>query len=238
VGLRDADKLAAAIGRGGAVRVFLRTPARMLADTAAHNVIGEIRGSLTPEQYITVGGHLDSWDPAEGAMDDGTGCVQSIEVLRAFKAMGYTPKHTIRAVLFANEENGGRGGDKYMEEAKAKGERHLFALESDAGGFTPRTFSMGVSDTQLAAIQPWLKLLRPYGVYEFAKGGGGADVEPMQKLGVAVGELRPDSQRYFDYHHSRGDVLEVVNKREMELGAFNMAALIYLVDKYGWEGGL
>ncbi|MDO6432948.1 M20/M25/M40 family metallo-hydrolase [Flavitalea sp. BT771] len=238
VGLQDADKLAAAIGHGGEVRVFLRTPAHMLADTAAHNVIGEIRGSLSPEEYITVGGHLDSWDPAEGAMDDGTGCVQSIEVLRAFKAMGYTPKHTIRAVLFANEENGGRGGDKYMEEAKAKGERHLFALESDAGGFTPRSFSMGVSDTQLAAIQPWLKLLRPYGVYEFAKGGGGADVDPMQKLGVAVGELRPDSQRYFDYHHSRKDVLEVVNKREMELGAFNMAALIYLVDKYGWEGGL
>jgi len=238
VGLHDADKLAAAIGRGGEVRVFLRTPARMLADTAAHNVIGEIRGSLTPEQYITVGGHLDSWDPAEGAMDDGTGCVQSIEVLRAFKALGYTPKHTIRAVLFANEENGGRGGEKYMDEAKAKGEQHLFALESDAGGFTPRSFSMGVSDTQLAAIQPWLKLLRPYGVYEFAKGGGGADVEPMQKLGVAVGELRPDSQRYFDHHHSRSDVLEVVNKREMELGAFNMAALIYLVDKYGWEGGL
>lgn len=238
VGLHDADKLAAAIGHGGEVRVFLRTPARMLADTAAHNVIGEIRGSLTPEEYITVGGHLDSWDPAEGAMDDGTGCVQSIEVLRAFSAMGYKPKHTIRAVLFANEENGGRGGDKYMEEAKAKGERHLFALESDAGGFTPRSFSLGVTDTQLAAIQPWLKLLRPYGVYEFAKGGGGADVDPMQKLGVAVGELRPDSQRYFDYHHSRKDVLEVVNKREMELGAFNMAALIYLVDKYGWEGGL
>jgi len=237
VGLHDADKLAEAIGGGAAVRVYLRTPARMLADTAAHNVIGEIRGSLTPEQYITVGGHLDSWDPAEGAMDDGTGCVQSIEVLRAFKAMGYTPKHTIRAVLFANEENGGRGGDKYMEEAKAKGEQHLFALESDAGGFTPRSFSMGVSDTQLAAIQPWLKLLRPYGVYEFAKGGGGADVDPLQKLGVAVAELRPDSQRYFDYHHSRKDVLEVVNKREMELGAFNMAALIYLVDKYGWEGG-
>jgi carboxypeptidase Q len=237
VGLHDADKLAEAIGHGGDIKVYLRTPARMLPDTAAHNVIGELKGSLSPEQYITVGGHLDSWDPAEGAMDDGTGCVQSIEVLRAFKAMGYTPKHTIRAVLFANEENGGRGGEKYADEAKAKGEQHLFALESDAGGFTPRSFSMGLSDTQLAAIQPWIKLLKPYGVYEFAKGGGGADVEPLQKLGVAVGELRPDSQRYFDYHHSRGDVLEVVNKREMELGAFNMAALIYLVDKYGFEAG-
>jgi acetylornithine deacetylase/succinyl-diaminopimelate desuccinylase-like protein len=160
--------------------------------------------------------------------------VQSIEVLRALKAAGYTPQHTIRAVLFANEENGGRGGAKYADEAKAKGEEHLLALESDAGGFTPRAFSLALSDAQLAAVQPWIKLLEPYGVYELNKGGGGSDVEPMEKLGVVVGELRPDSQRYFDYHHTRNDVLEVVNKREMELGAFNMAALIYLVDKYGW----
>lgn len=236
VGLHDADKLAEIAGHGE-VKVYLRTLAHMLPDTVAHNVIGELKGSLSPEQFITVGGHLDSWDPAEGAMDDGTGCVQAIEVLRALKAAGYVPRHTIRAVLFANEENGGRGGEKYMEEAKAKGEKHVFALESDAGGFTPRGFSLSLSDQQLAAAQPWIKLLQPYGVYEFNKGGGGADVDPMGKLGVVVGELRPDSQRYFDYHHSRNDVLEVVNKREMELGALNMAALIYLVDKYGWAAG-
>lgn len=238
VGLKDADWLADAIGHapgaGNPIRVYLRTQGQMLADTPAHNIIGELKGSEPSNQYITVGGHLDSWDPAEGAMDDGTGCVQSIEVLRALKAVGYTPKRTIRAVLFANEENGGRGGEKYADEAKKKGEQHLLALESDAGGFTPRAFSLSLSDAQLAAVQPWIKLLEPYGVYAFNKGGGGSDVEPMEKLGVVVGELRPDSQRYFDYHHTRNDVLEVVNKREMELGAFSMAALIYLVDKYGW----
>ena len=234
VGLHDADKLAEALDHGSDVKVYLRTMARMLPDTVAHNVIGELKGSASPEQFITVGGHLDSWDPAEGAMDDGTGCVQSIEVLRALKAAGYTPKHTIRAVLFANEENGGRGGEKYMEEARARGEKHLFALESDAGGFTPRSFSLSLSDAQITAAEPWIRMMRPYGVYEFAKGGGGADVDPMTKLGVVVGELRPDSQRYFDYHHSRNDVLEVVNKRELELGALNMAILVYFVDKYGW----
>jgi hypothetical protein len=245
VGLQDADRLAEVIGRAtgagrtgpGAVQIYLRTMAHMLPDTPAHNIIGELKGTGPSNQYITVGGHLDSWDPGEGAMDDGTGCVQSIEVLRALKAAGYTPRHTIRAVLFANEENGGRGGEKYRDEAKAKGEQHLLALESDAGGFTPRAFSLSLSDDRLVAIQPWIKLLQPYGVYEFNKGGGGSDVEPMEQLGVVVGELRPDSQRYFDYHHTRNDVLEVVNKREMELGAFNMAALVYLADKYGWGGG-
>jgi len=234
VGLHDADKLADALGRGSEIKVYLRTMARMLPDTVAHNVIGELKGSASPEQFIVVGGHLDSWDPAEGAMDDGTGVVQAIEVLRALKAAGYVPKNTIRAVLFANEENGGRGGEKYMEEARAKGEKHLLALESDAGGFTPRSISISLNDAQIAAAAPWIRMMQPYGVYEFAKGGGGADVEPMEKLGVVVGELRPDSQRYFDYHHSRNDVLEVVNKRELELGALNMAILVYFVDKYGW----
>ena len=106
-------------------------------------MIGELTGVEFPDEYITVGGHLDSWDAAEGAHDDGAGIVHTIEVLRAFKALGYKPKHTIRFVLFANEENGLRGGTKYAEEAKAKNEKHIFALESDAGGFSPRGYSFG-----------------------------------------------------------------------------------------------
>jgi hypothetical protein len=234
VGLRDADFLAGFNVRSTS-SVRLVTRGRMLPDTVAHNVIGEIRGSEFPNEVITVGGHLDSWDPAEGAQDDGAGCVQSIEVLRALQAIGYKPRHTIRVVLFANEENGGRGGRKYASAAKEAGEKHILGLESDAGGFTPRGFSLGLSDAQLKAIHPWLTLLEPYGVYQFVKGGGGSDVTPLKsELGAVVGELMPDSQRYFDLHHSRADVLENVNKRELELGAINMAALIYLVDKYGF----
>jgi carboxypeptidase Q len=242
VGLRDADHLAWVLekasgggGGDGSIQVYLRTGGKMLPDTIAHNVIGELRGTEFPDQYITVGGHLDSWDPAEGAMDDGAGCVQSIEVLRALKAIGYKPRHTIRVVLFANEENGDRGAEKYAAAAKANGEKHLLGLESDAGGFTPRSFQLSLSPDSMAAIRPWLDLLRPYGVYMFEKGGGGSDTNPMAAaVGAVVGELRPDSQRYFDYHHSRTDVLENVNKRELELGAVNMAALIYLVDQHDW----
>jgi hypothetical protein len=133
VGIQDADKLAAAIKSNSQVKLFLKSNAKMLPDTVGYNVIGEIKGSEFPEQIITVGGHLDSWDPAEGAHDDGAGCVHSIEVLRTFKAIGYHPKRTIRIVLFANEENGGRGGTKYAEEAKNKQEHHMLALESDEG---------------------------------------------------------------------------------------------------------
>ena len=234
VGLKDADKLAATITANKNVTVFLKTMAKMLPDTVGHNVIGEWKGTEFPEQIITIGGHLDSWDPAEGAHDDGAGCVQSIEVLRVLKAVGYKPKHTIRIVLFANEENGLRGGTKYAEEAKAKGEQHYFALESDAGGFTPRGFGFTVSPEQLEKIRQWAPLFTPYGVFELSQGGGGADIGPLNRtFKTPLAGLQPDSQRYFDIHHARSDVFEAVNKRELELGAINMAALIYLVDKYG-----
>jgi carboxypeptidase Q len=233
VGLKDADWLSSTL-ESKKVEVLLKTGGKFLPDTIGHNVIGELTGNDFPDQIITIGGHLDSWDPAEGAHDDGAGVVHTIEILRAFKALGYKPKHTIRFVLFANEENGLRGGTKYADEAKAKNEKHVFALESDGGGFTPRAFSFGGTPEQLKKAQSWVSLLHPYGVYEITEGGGGADVSPLNReLKTAVGELAPDSQRYFDIHHARNDVFENVNKRELELGAVNIAALIYLVDKYG-----
>jgi len=234
IGLRDADWLSNQIMNNNVMSVTMRSNAHFLPDTIGHNVIGELTGSEFPDEIITIGGHLDSWDPAEGAHDDGAGVVHTIEILRAFKALGYTPKHTIRFVLFMNEENGLRGGNKYAEEAKAKNEKHIFALESDAGGFTPRGFSFGGSPEQLKKLQNWVPLLYPYGVYEITNGGGGADIGPLNRtFKTPVAELGPDSQRYFDYHHARNDVFENVNKRELELGAVNMATLIYLIDKYG-----
>jgi hypothetical protein len=150
------------------------------------------------------------------------------------KAVGYKPRHTIRIVLFTDEENRGSGSAKYTSEAKAKNEKHIFALESDGGGFTPRAFSTKGNPEQISAFHSWLPLLNPYGVTEILTLGGGADVDPLNEaVGAAVGELIPDTQRYFDYHHAGNDVFEKVNKRELELGAINMAALIYLVDKYG-----
>lgn len=233
VGPRDADAVWE-LSKKSAFKMSMTTNGHFLPDTIGHNVIAELKGTEFPDQYITVGGHLDSWDVNEGAHDDGTGVVHTIEIMRALQAIGYKPKHTLRFVLFANEENGLRGGTKYAAEAKAKGEKHLFALESDAGGFTPRGFSVQANKEQMEKLQSWLPLLSPYGAFEFTRDGGGADVSPLNRVfGTAVGELNPDPQRYFDLHHARSDVFENVNKRELLLGAVNMAALIYLIDKYG-----
>ncbi len=242
IGLRDADWLSTTIGahmkvnygEDGPVTVSVKTNGHFLPDTIGHNIIGELRGTEFPEEIITVGGHLDSWDNCEGAHDDGAGVVQTIEILRALKAIGYQPKRTIRFVLFANEENGLRGGNKYADEAKAKNEKHVLAIESDAGGFTPRALGFTGSDEQFQKFLSWKELIAPYGCNEFNKGGGGADIGPLNRaLKTPMASLNPDTQRYFDIHHSRSDVFETVNKRELELGAINMAALIYLADKYG-----
>jgi carboxypeptidase Q len=234
VGRLDADKIEAIASIQRNLELYIYTNAHTLPDTLGYNVIGEWKGTEFPDQYITVGGHLDSWDPAEGASDDGTGCVQAIEVLRSLKAAGYKPKHSIRVVLFTDEENGGRGALAYASEAKTKNEKHIFGLESDGGGFTPREISFKGNESQVAALQKRLSLFTPYGVTAFPMNGAGADVDPLNdSTGALAAELVPDSQRYFDYHHAGSDIFEKVNKRELELGAINMAALIYIVDKYG-----
>lgn len=209
------------------------THGKMEPDILSYNVIGEIRGRSKPEEIITVGGHLDSWDLAEGAQDDGAGCVQSIEVLRVLKQTGLLPERTVRAVLFMNEENGSGGAKAYFDSAVAKKEKHIFALESDAGGFTPRGFSITATPAQMEALQKWLPLFIPYGLYYFKPGESGVDIDRLKKTGAALAGLEPDSQRYFDLHHSENDVFEAVSKRELELGALNMTALVWLVSKYG-----
>lgn len=216
------------------LRVQLQTYGFFLPDADENNVVAELKGSTYPNEIITIGGHLDSWDVNEGAHDDGAGIVQTMEILRTMKALGYQPKRTIRFVLFANEENGMRGGNKYAELAKLNNEQHVFAIESDAGGFTPRAIGISATPTQFTKFAAWGKLLKPYGT-EITAGGGGADIGPLKNVvpSIVLSGLVPDSQRYFDLHHAITDVFENVNKRELLLGAVNMAAIVYLIDQYG-----
>ena len=233
ISTNDAEYLSKQLRSKNVSGAYFRTTSRMLPDAPGYNVVGEIRGYQFPEEIITVGGHLDAWDLGEGANDDGSGVVQSMEVLRVLKALGIRPKRTIRAVGFANEENGLRGARKYLEVAKAKNEKHLFALESDAGGFTPRGFSFDMTEAQRNKVMQWKELFSPYGASEFTVGGGGADIGPLKEIGTALAGFTPDSQRYFDIHHAATDVFENVSERELKLGAAVMAALIWLVSEYG-----
>ena len=218
------------------VQVFLRNTSQMLEPKPSHNVIGEIKGSRYPNEIILVGGHLDSWDLGTGAHDDGAGCVQAMDVLQVFKRMGYTPQRTIRCVMFMNEENGGAGAKAYEAASRQNKEFHLAAIESDRGGFTPRGFTCeadeGVFEKYFKKVLVWTDLLSPYGL-EIKKGGSGADIGPLKnQKGLLIG-FEPDTQRYFDYHHTDIDRFDAVNKRELELGVAAMASLVYLLDKYG-----
>ena len=215
------------------LKFYFKQNCKTYPDVQSYNVIGEITGSVYPNRYMVVGGHLDSWDLGDGSHDDGAGCVQSMEVIRLFKEVNYKPKHSIRVVLFMNEENGLRGGRKYAEEAKLKNENHIFALESDSGGFTPRGFSFDIDEANFSQVISWKSLFKPYLIHYFEKGGSGADIGPLKQEGMVLAGLRPDSQRYFDFHHAANDTFDAVNKRELELGGATMASLVYLFDKYG-----
>ena len=233
ISTKDANWLSEQLKLKKVTTAYFKTSCKMLADVPSFNVIGEMRGTEFPYEIISVGGHLDSWDLAEGANDDGSGVTQSIEIIRALKANGIKPKRTIRAVMFMNEENGGRGGQAYLQNALQKNEHHIFALESDEGGFTPRGFSLEMTAEKELKIKQWLPLFYNYGVYFMETGGSGSDIGPLRKTGAALAGLSPDSQRYFDIHHAATDVFENVSERELKLGAVNMAALIWLVSEYG-----
>lgn len=235
ISTNDAETLSKKLKENKNIQFYFKQNCKEFDDVQSYNVIGEITGSEFPNEYIVIGGHLDSWDLGDGSHDDGAGVVQSMEVLRIFKILGIKPKRSIRVVLFMNEENGLRGGKKYAEQVKLNNENHIFALESDSGGFTPRGFSIDASDTNFEKILSWEPLFKPYLIHYFEKGGSGADIGPLKNNTIVMAGLRPDSQRYFDYHHAANDKFDAVNKRELELGAATMTALVYLVDKYGFN---
>ena len=215
------------------LKFLLRQQCKQFDDVKSYNVIAEIKGSVYPDEIILVGGHLDSWDLGDGSHDDGAGVVQSIDLLNILNKSGYKPKRTIRVVLFMNEENGLRGASKYAEISKKNSLNHIFALESDAGGFSPRGFSFTSNNENFEKIIKWKNLFKPYLIHYFERGGSGADISALQTNDNVLAGLRPDSQRYFDFHHAANDTFDAINKRELELGVFAMTSLIYLVDKYG-----
>lgn len=226
----DANDLALAIDQGK-VEFMYEMDCRDYPDEPSFNVWGELKGSH-PNEVITIGGHLDSWDTGEGAHDDGAGIIHCLEALRLLKQAGYKPNHTIRVVFFMNEENGNQGGEQYANYVLNQKEKQIAAVESDRGGFTPRGFECDGDPKYIELIRTFRGLLEPYGLHHFEKGYGGVDIGPLKRSyeGIPLFGFVPDSQRYFDFHHAPSDVFEAVNKRELELGCASMAAFVYLLD--------
>ena len=233
ISTNGAELLSKTLKVNPAIKFYFKQSCETLPDVLSHNVIGELTGTVNPSNIMVVGGHLDSWDLADGSHDDGAGIVQSMEVIRILKNLNYKPKNTIRVVLFMNEENGGKGGAKYEEVSKQKNENHIFALESDSGGFSPRGFSIEADDANLKKIQGFKDFFEPYLVHSFTIGHAGSDINHLTSKAIVKAGLKPDSQRYFDYHHAANDKFDAINKRELELGAATMTSLLYLIDQTG-----
>ena len=228
-----ANLLSKIMKANNATQFYLKQDCQLLDSVLSYNVIGEIKGSEFPDQYISVGGHLDSWDICDGAHDDGAGVVQSIEMIRILKAINIKPRRTLRAVAFMNEENGLRGGKKYAAVALEKKEKHVAAIESDAGGFAPTGFGLNMDDDKKTLIAKWKPIFKPYGLFSFENEGDGADISALKNMNVPRLGLEVESQRYFDYHHAPSDTFDKVNKRELLLGAAAMTTMAYLLALYG-----
>ncbi len=228
-----ADLLSKKLAKDPMLNVFLKSDCKFLDDEKSYNVIGEVKGSKFPNEFITVGGHLDSWDITEGAHDDGGGLVQSIDVWRNFYKIGYKPEHTLRIVMFIDEEMNQRGGRKYAELAKQKNEKHIFALESDGGCDRPVGFSFETDPSTFMKMELYSKYFSSYGVTRFENGGSGVDIGFLKDQNVVLAELEADPTHYFDFHHSGYDTFEKINIEFLQQGSAAMASLIYLVDKYG-----
>ncbi|WP_369753683.1 M28 family peptidase [Flavobacterium sp. WC2409] len=233
ISTNGAELLSKTLKNNPKLQFHFKQSCKQYDDVLSYNVVGEITGMEHPENIMVVGGHLDSWDLADGSHDDGAGVVQSMEVMNIFKNLGYKPKNTMRVVLFMNEENGLRGGNKYEELAQKNKENHIFALESDSGGFSPRGFSLECDAVNFKKIASFTTFFEPYLIHSFVEGHSGSDIGPLTSKKIVKAGLKPDSQRYFDYHHAANDKFDAVDKRELELGAATMASLIYLVDQNG-----
>lgn len=229
----SADKLSEALKKDPALQLSMQMNCIQLPDVRSYNVIAELKGETHPDEFVTVGAHIDSWDVGEGASDDGTGLVQAMEVLRAFKATGLKPARTLRVILYMNEEAGAHGGVEYAEQVRARNEHHVAAIESDAGGFTPRGFRIEASPEVTAKFKAWALLLAPYKAGDIQPQQRGVDLVPMKGMAKALLSLDCDDSRLFYIHHSALDTYDKINPREVAMGAGAMAAMTALLCKYG-----
>jgi carboxypeptidase Q len=227
--MEDAMMLSRIHDRGNKIIVKLDMNARMVADRWSHNVLGEIKGSIYPEEVVVVGGHIDSWDVGQGAHDDGGACIASWEVLRLIKELGLKPKRTIRCVMWTNEENGGKGNKGYRDMHLDEMDKHVLAIESDGGVFSPKGFGFSGNDSARKIVEEIHELMKPIGANTISDGGRAADVAPLNDEGVPVMSLMVDGSKYFWYHHTDADTFDKIDFNEFNRCIAAMAIMAYVV---------
>jgi len=227
--IEDAEYIHRTVDRGGRVELHMQMGARTLPDTWSRNVVAEIVGTEHPEQVVVLGGHIDSWDVGQGAMDDGGGCVVAWEAVRLMMELGLRPRRTVRVVMWTNEENGLRGGNAYRDQHMDELDDHILAMESDGGVFKPQGFGFTGSDAARAMIHDIATLLEPIEAGTIAPAGGGADIGPIMQLGVPGMGLNVDGTEYFWYHHTDADTIDKLDPREVALSVATMAVMAYVV---------
>jgi carboxypeptidase Q len=215
--------------RGERVVVRLVMGAQTLPDRQSRNVMAEVTGRERPDEVVVLGGHIDSWDVGQGAVDDGGGVVAAWEAVRLLQRLGLRPRRTVRAVGWTNEENGLRGGNAYRDAHRGELDRHVLAIETDAGVFAPRGFGFQGSDSAFALVQAIGPLLERTGATAITRGGGGADIGPIMREGVPGMGLNVDGTRYFWYHHSDADTIDKIDPRELALCVATLAVMAYVV---------
>ena len=227
--MEDAMMLSRIHDRNDKIIVKLDMSARMVADRWSHNVLGEIKGSIYPEEVVVVGGHIDSWDVGQGAHDDGGACIASWEVLRLIKELGLKPKRTIRCVMWTNEENGGKGNKGYRDMHLDEMDKHVLAIESDGGVFSPKGFGFSGSNSAREIVEEIHELMKPIGANTISEGGRAADVAPLNDEGVPVMSLKVDGSKYFWYHHTDADTFDKIDFNEFNRCIAAMAIMAYVV---------
>ena len=235
ISTNDANLLNHQLHSNKNVELKLKVKTKLCDSVTTWNVIGEIKGTKNPDEIILAGAHIDAWFNTEGAHDDGTGCVQALDVLRIFKELNIKPQHTIRAVLFMDEEFRQTGSVAYAKQFKTDKNKHLVAIESDAGAFKPQAFGVNASPEILNNLRTFEPYFSPYYPLKFKNGYGGVDIMPLKVNGTPLIGFEPDGKDYFHYHHCAYDSYEKVNYHYLQAGAASITTLIYLIDTYGLD---
>lgn len=237
--IEDSEMIKRMTERGQKVVVTLNMEAQTLPDADSRNIIVELRGYEKPDEIVVMGGHIDSWDVGTGAMDDAGGCIVTWEALRLMKELGLRPRRTVRVVFWTNEENGLRGANVYKNNRLAEVEKHVLAMESDSGVFSPEGFGFTGVNAAYAMINEIGQMLAPIGANTITRGGGGADISPLTREGVPSMGLTVDGTKYFWYHHTDADTIDKLDRDEVNRCVAAMAVMAFVVadmqERLPWE---